>query len=123
MQSQIVEFIGVYDADSTLIGEMSYWIKARVGKAHCALCDITHGMFTKKQSWRVCEKELPVPFHTFHRNDAPLDVLQAARNQFPLVLARTTDGLTVVLGASDLEDFKGDPVMFMNHLQKLVHAN
>ena len=27
----ITELIGVYDADSTLLGEVSYWIGARLG--------------------------------------------------------------------------------------------
>jgi hypothetical protein len=34
MADEVIEFIGVYDADATLIGEISYWLKARVGAAH-----------------------------------------------------------------------------------------
>jgi hypothetical protein len=34
--------VGVYDADGTLRGEVGYWVGARLGRAHCALCDITH---------------------------------------------------------------------------------
>ena len=36
------ELIGVYDADATLWGEVSYWVGARLGQRHCSLCDIMH---------------------------------------------------------------------------------
>ena len=35
-----------------LVGEARYWIGARLGRAHCALCDITHGLFTERDDWR-----------------------------------------------------------------------
>jgi len=64
MTSNVTEFIGVYDADSTLIGEVSYWIGARLGRTHCSLCELTHGLFTQKSEWKACAKELSVPFHS-----------------------------------------------------------
>lgn len=120
MDKKIVEFIGVYDADSTVIGEISYWIQARLGRTHCALCDITHGLFTKKRTWQECQQQLPIPFMTFHRNDAPPEILDAVEGNFPVVVARTLDGLTVVLSPSQLESFNGDPVQFVEHLQQLL---
>lgn len=71
------EFIGVYDADGTLVGEVRYWIRARLGRTHCGLCEITHGLFTERADWRQCRDQLDVEFHTYHRNDAPADVLAA----------------------------------------------
>jgi hypothetical protein len=103
----ITEFIGVYDADSTVIGEVSYWIGARLGVRHCALCDITHGLFTKRADWRECQERLPIPFRTFHRNDAPADVLRHARAQFPCVIARHGSTLVTVLTPEDLERLEG----------------
>lgn len=45
--------IGVYDADGTAWGELRYWIGARVGRAHCSLCDITHGLVHERAEWRA----------------------------------------------------------------------
>jgi len=53
MADTVRELIGVYDADGTLLGEARYWIGARLGRAHCALCDITHGLFTERADWRA----------------------------------------------------------------------
>jgi hypothetical protein len=115
MADEVIEFIGVYDADATLIGEISYWLKARVGAAHCALCDLTHGVFRTKREWLSCSSELGIPFKTFHRNDAPADVLQVAQ-QFPVVLIRNSSGLSILLDAKALDDFGGDTEKFVKHL-------
>jgi hypothetical protein len=34
---------GGYDANGTMLGERSYSARARLGRAHCALREITHG--------------------------------------------------------------------------------
>lgn len=112
MTASVSEFIGVYDADSTLLGEISYWIGARLGRTHCSLCDLTHGLFTVKSEWRECERSLAVPFRTYHRNDAPDDVLEATAGSYPVVLARTGQSLTVVLTGAQLEAFDGSTERF-----------
>ena len=120
MSEEVIEFIGVYDADATLIGEISYWLKARVGATHCALCELTHGMFRTKREWVSCSRELAVPFRTFHRNDAPTDALQTSQ-QFPVVLVRRSSGLSVLLDANALYEFAGDTVKFADHLAYVVN--
>ncbi len=103
------ELIGVYDADATLWGEVSYWVGARLGQRHCSLCDITHGMFTKKSEWQTCAAALPVPFATFHRNDQPADVRACIGNQLPAVVARTDSGVVMFVTAAELETCHGNP--------------
>jgi hypothetical protein len=107
MTSNITELIGVYDADSTLLGEVSYWVGARLGITHCSLCELTHGMFTKKSEWKQCAQSFSVPFHLYHRDDAPHDVLNALAGEFPAVLQRTTEGLKIILTKEELEHFDG----------------
>ena len=112
MTSDITELIGVYDADSPLLGEISYWVDARLGTAHCSLCELTHGLFTKKSEWKQCANSLAVPFRLFHRDDAPDDVLVALASEFPAVLQRTTEGLKVILTKDELERFDGHTTDF-----------
>jgi hypothetical protein len=107
MTANITELIGVYDADSTLLGEIAYWVGARFGITHCSLCELTHGLFTKKSEWKQSSESFTVPFHLFHRDDAPSDVLLALAGEFPAVLQRTTEGLKVILTKEELERFDG----------------
>jgi hypothetical protein len=61
-----------------------------------------------------------VPFHTFHRNDAPADVLVALAGEFPAVLQRTTEGLSVILTKQALESFDGDTTDFAKWLSQYL---
>ena len=123
MTSNITELIGVYDADSTLLGEISYWVGARLGTAHCSLCELTHGLFTKKSEWKQCAESLAVPFHLFHRDDAPNDVLAALTGQFPAVLQRTTEDLTVILTKDELERFDGQTSDFAEWITEYLSSS
>jgi hypothetical protein len=99
----------VYDADATLWGEVSYWLGARFGTRHCSLCDVTHGLFRPRADWKACALELPAPFTTYHRNDAPDDVRAAAAGNYPIVLGRHAGGLIVLLTNADIERCNGSP--------------
>jgi hypothetical protein len=116
MTSNVTEFIGVYDADSTLLGEISYWIGARLGVTHCSLCELTHGLFTEKSEWKACSQALGIPFHTFHRNDAPSDVNDILAGLYPAVLQRSIDGLSIILTKHELENFDGHTADFAQWL-------
>jgi hypothetical protein len=120
MHERIDEFIGIYDADSTLRGELSYWIGARLGRTHCSLCDITHGVFTKKREWRQCSSQMSIPFRAYHRNDAPQDALDVADGSFPIVLARRNDSVAVVLTNAQLDAFKGSATLLTEYLESLL---
>lgn len=92
---KITELIGVYDADATLIGELSYWVGARFGIRHCSLCDITHSLFRKKSEWTQAanklQNDLGVTFLAFHRDDQPADVKKMIAGAYPAVVARLTN--------------------------------
>ena len=103
---RIRRFVGVYDADGSLRGELAYWVGARLGRAHCALCDITHGLARKSVGWKACRAGLPVPFDTYHRDDRPASVA-AVTDRLPVVVAETDDGTVLVLLTADALDACG----------------
>jgi hypothetical protein len=103
------EFVGIYDADSTLWGEVSYWLGARLGTRHCSLCEVTHGMFRRKSEWDQCAASLPAPFAAYHRNDAPPDALEAASGSFPVVVGRSGSVHRVVLTGNQIASCNGSP--------------
>jgi hypothetical protein len=103
----IDRFVGVYDADHTVIGELRYFVGARFGAAHCSLCDITHGLVRERATWRDCRAGLGVAFETFHRDDRPDDVRAASDGVAPVVLADAGGVLVVLLGPDELEACAG----------------
>lgn len=107
--TEVVRLVGVYDADGTVLGELSYFVRARFGAAHCALCDITHGRGRERAAWQACRAQLPVPFETFHRDDLP-PAVQAVASGLPTVVAERADGTFVeVLDRAALESCAGSP--------------
>jgi hypothetical protein len=112
--------IGVYDADGTVLGEVSYFVGARLGRAHCALCDITHGLVRERTEWRAARGDLPVEFVTYHRDDQPDDVRVAIGDRLPAVVAETASGVIVLLDGDDLEACGGDPQSLIAEVRRAV---
>lgn len=120
---RVTELVGIYHASGTLWGELSYWVGARLGRAHCALCDVTHGTFRRKPGWDSCAQALPVPFVTFHLDDRPPDVAAASEGATPCVLARVSGGgLRVLVDAGDLEACGGDPQSLVDAVVRSAEA-
>lgn len=117
----IVRLIGVYDAEGTLRGEAAYWIGARLGRRHCSLCEVTHGLFTEKNEWRSCRDGLPVPFDTYHRDDQPPQIRVISENRAPVVVAETTTGHVVLLDGQRIEEADGDPHQLVELIERAVN--
>ena len=116
---RVQSIVGVYDADGTLSGEVRYWFGARLGRAHCELCDITHGVFRRKHEWDRFVDECVVPFATFHRDDAPADVL-AALGDLAAVAAITDHAVVALLGPAELDACNGDVGAFARSLNSAL---
>jgi hypothetical protein len=112
--------VGVYHASGTLTGELAYWVGARLGRAHCALCDITHGTFRMKSGWKTCRAGLPVPFETFHLDERDDAVRAASEGSTPCVLADTGTGLVLLLGPDELEACAGSPEQLVDAIDRAV---
>ena len=116
------QLIGIYDADATVIGEVSYWIGARLGIRHCSLCDVTHGLIAEKASWRHCREDLPLPFITFHRNDMPNDVRAVVGDALPTIVMRRNGVVTILLSSHEIESVKGIPVKLVRLISERLGA-
>lgn len=105
----MLRLVGVYHASGTPWGEISYWLKARAGVAHCALCDITHGSVREKAEWKECRARLPVPLVTVHLNERDRTLRSFTENRTPCVVADTTDGLVMLVDDAELTACAGSP--------------
>jgi len=124
MSDVIARLIGVYDADGSMVGELSYLLRARIGRAHCALCDITHGRLSERADWRACRERLPVPVVMFHRDDQPEGVRNAVGALAPVLVAETVAGALVVLADREqLELCAGSPERLREHIESAVLAH
>jgi hypothetical protein len=117
----IERLVGVYDADGTLRGELTYFVGARLGRAHCALCDITHGFVRERRDWQACRDKLLVPVLTVHRDEVPPAVAAAGPDP-PFVAAETDNGVVPLLDGPALEACQGDPDALVAAIEAAVDA-
>ena len=122
-EREIVRLIGVYDADGTVRGELSYWFAARLGRAHCSLCDITHGLLRERPEWKTCRSALPVPFDTYHRDDQPDSVRASIGDRAPAVVAETKGGTVRLLGPTELVECRGSIDTLVRAIKDQVTRN
>jgi hypothetical protein len=106
----------VYDADGTFAGELKYYFGSLIGRAHCALCDITHTKVGKRKAFGECADALALPIDYFHRNDVPAEVVSAAGGRWPAVVGHSDDGAVLLLGPEALEACGGDVTDFERRL-------
>jgi hypothetical protein len=106
----IMRLTGVYDANGSLSGELAYWVGARLGRRHCALCDITHGLIRERPEWLRLQGQLPVEFTAVHLDEREPVVADASHGRAPCVVAVVDDGSAeVVIYRDELEACGGDP--------------
>lgn len=105
----VTEIIGIYHADGGPVGEAKYVLGKLLGRAHCALCDITHSPVRRKPAWDEMVQRIARPIELLHLNEQPADVAEfSAVVGTPSVLGRTDSGEFVVLmDADELERLGG----------------
>jgi hypothetical protein len=111
MTTTPVRYLGNYDADGGLVGELRYVIGHLLGTAECALCDITHSAVRRKPAWDRMVATLEVPFDLRHRNElTETERTATATMGLPVVTAELADGRLVrILDAAALDACGGDP--------------
>jgi hypothetical protein len=120
----IVRYVGVYDADGGLAGELRYVVGHLLGTAECALCDITHSPVRRKRSWDAMVAALSVPFDLRHRNElTAAEQHGLAHMRLPVVAAEVTDGRYVeLLDVDALRSCGGDVEAFFVRLRAATHV-
>lgn len=122
-KTQITELIGVYDADATIMGELSYWLGARLGVRHCSLCDITHSLFRRRSEWlevtNTIESDLGISFKFYHRNDQPDEICTVIAGAYPAVVARYGNKeLHLFMNEGDISSCGKSPTAFQQAIYK-----
>lgn len=112
--------VGIYDAEGTLRGELTYLFARSLGRAHCALCDITHGRLRPRRDFQQAVLDLPVAFDFVHTDTSSPGQRAASGGLAPCVLAETDAGTVVVLGRDEIERCAGDPTALIAAIRRVV---
>lgn len=119
---EVVEVLGVYDADGGLRGEVAHAVGEVLGRASCELCDITHSRVRRKPAWDALVRAHDVRVRVAHRNELAHGELTAVAGELlPVVLGRTSEGdWRVLLDAEALASLKGSVDAFDREFRSLL---
>lgn len=117
------EFVFIYDADGTVMGELRYWFSTLLGAEHCSLCDLTHGRFRQRAEFRHGRESLGAPVVLLHRNDLEraehADLVPLASGRLPCVLMRREGRVEMACDPTLLATFEGDPSRLLDVMRSL----
>jgi hypothetical protein len=114
----IERLTGVYHADGGLAGELRYGLGKLLGRAHCSLCDLTHGVVREREEWRALVRRLGVPVALVHLNERDEDIVRLSDGCTPCVIGHTDSGLRLLLGPAELDACAGDLAAFEQRLRQ-----
>jgi len=119
---KLKSIVMAYNADWSLKGGLSYLADTIRGEEPCELCRITYGGVTKKTDWKQCEKQLLTPVEEVYRNQLDPELAAAVDGAFPMVLARTDQGVLPLLRPEALLGLNRDPVKLYQALLDAIAA-
>ena len=115
MDATTGHFVGIYNADGTILGEVAYVAKKLLGRGSCALCDITHGWTGRRRDFDTTCNAAGIEWTLLHRDEASAEQLAAA-GPLPAVITNDNGTWHLVLGPSELDQCNGDPAALVARL-------
>ena len=110
----------IYDADGSLVGELRYLVDKFLGRADCALCDLSHGWHPAgKRAWRQ-RQGATTQLSWLHRDAVPHHVLVHVSESLPCIAMDTNGCVDILISKDQLARCEGDFMIFEQLLaQKL----
>ena len=110
----------IYDADGSLVGELRYLVDKFLGRANCALCDLSHGWHPAgKRAWRQ-QQGATTQLSWLHRDEVPHHVLVHVSGSLPCIAMDTNGRVDILISKDQLARCEGDFMIFEQLLaQKL----
>ena len=102
----------IYDADGSLVGELRYLVDKFLGRADCALCDLSHGWHPAgKRAWRQ-RQGATTQLSWLHRDEVPPHVLTQVSESLPCIAMDTNGRVDILICKDQLAGCDGDFTVF-----------
>ena len=102
----------IYDADGSLVGELRYLVDKFLGRADCALCDLSHGWHPAgKRAWRQ-KQGATTQLTWLHRDEVPHHVLVHVSESLPCVATDTHGNVDILISKDELAGCEGNFTVF-----------
>lgn len=110
MRRPVQALIGIYNADGSLMGELRYLAGKLRGTAHCALCDISHGLTGERRAFKQIRARTALQM--LHLDEQWPALARFTDGRTPCVVAQLESGLVELLSSADLDACGGSSTAF-----------
>jgi hypothetical protein len=118
----IERLVGVYDADGTFFGEVAYVVGHLLGRRSCALCDITHGTFSRRPEFDQAASTLGVPFDLRHRDEVGDELAAFVAGELPCVVAEGEGSRVLLVDRAALAACDSRPTALVDAVREAATA-
>ena len=116
--SKEATFYAIYDADGSWLGELRYLKDKCLGKAECALCDLSHGWNPLGKSAFNRRQGAAANLVWAHRDELPERVLKQVKDHLPCVARDDGHAAEVLISRDALKGCEGDFKVFEHLLEQ-----
>lgn len=115
----MLKFVGLYNADGSLIGELRYARAKLTNSASCSLCELTHGWNPfGKSSWKKACVDLEVEIDLLHRDEA-LELQLSAVETLPAIIRFDGNDWVQVMDSEQIASYRNASRELIAALKKL----
>ena len=115
-------FYAVYDADGSWLGGLRYVKDKCLGKAECALCNISHGWNPLGKSEFKRRQGLAAKLVWAHRDELPDRIMMQVKDHLPCIALDDGSAVEVVISRDALKGCEGDFEVFEHLLEQKLGA-
>ncbi|MBT3728323.1 MAG: hypothetical protein HOL62_03310 [Candidatus Marinimicrobia bacterium] len=103
-----MKIICIYNASSTLTGELNYLYKKIFQNESCGMCDISHNLTGMKKEWKEMEAQSDHDYSLLHIDEVPKNIPRNLIQELPCVIQQHEESCNLLITHEELNSCKGN---------------
>ena len=111
----------IYNANSSLSGELIYFFKKYFYGLKCSMCEITHNFISEKKEWKDRLIQTKINLKTVHLDDQNNDLYNFSYGNTPCVIGESEKGFKLIFTTTELDNLNGNVELFFKSLEEKIN--
>jgi len=116
MPNKTLKIYSIYNAEGSILGEITYLWKKLFLDFDCSLCNISHNTFTEKQLWKKEMSKFKYKLEMLHLDEQPEDLQMFTKDFTPCVVSKDESGFNLIMNRDQLNELNGSVHLFFKEL-------
>ena len=111
----------IYNANSSLSGELIYFFKKYFYGLKCSMCEITHNFISEKKEWKDRRIQTKINLRTVHLDEQNNDLYNFSYGNTPCVIGESEKGFKLIFTTTELDNLNGNVELFFKSLEEKIN--